>query len=102
MREKNLIDETNRLHETVLYVAADSERKDVVTTLFFAGWILSGLVIIFLLLNGGRDAALLALQAIAIAGSILWLVNCWWKHRLRVRYSPQHKAQARLQAEESR
>ena len=102
MRDKSHIGETNRLHETVLYVAADSERKDVVTTLFLAGWILSGLVIAFLLLNGGSDAALLALQAIAIAGSVLWLINTGWKHRLQMRYSQERKLQRRLHAEKSR
>lgn len=102
MREKSHIDETNRLHETVLYVAADSERKDVVTTLFFDGWILSGLVIILLLLNGGRDTALLAMQAMAIAGSILWLINTGWKNRLHVKYSQEYKLQRRPHAEKSR
>ena len=91
MLMENRDNETNRLHEKVLYVVADGERKDAVTTIFFVGWIVSGLAIIFLGLNYGRDAALIALQAVGITGSILWLINNWWKHRLYVKYSPNHK-----------
>jgi len=91
MSKENRNNETNRLHKKVLYVVADGERKDAVTIIFFVGWIVSGLAIIFLGFNYGRDAVLMALQAVGITGSILWLVNNWWKHRLFVKYSPDNK-----------
>lgn len=87
MPERNRNHGINHLHEKILYVAADGERKDVVSTLFFTGWIVSGLAIIFLGLSYGRDAAMMALQAVGFAGGILWLINNWWKYKLNVKYS---------------
>jgi len=87
MSKENRNNETNRLHKKVLYVVADGERKDAVTIIFFVGWIVSGLAIIFLGFNYGRDAVLMALQAVGFAGGILWLINNWWKYKLNVKYS---------------
>ena len=87
MSKENRNNETNRLHKKVLYVVADGERKDAVTIIFFVGWIVSGLAIIFLGLSYGRDAAMMALQAVGFAGGILWLINNWWKYKLNVKYS---------------
>jgi len=94
--------EIHRLHEKVLYVVADGERKDAVSVIFYVGWIVSGLVIIFLALNYGRDAVLMAMQVAAIAGGILWLINSWWKHRLHARYLPDNKVQRQFTTEKSR
>jgi len=81
----------NRLHEKVFYVVADDARKDAVTVIFYIGWIISGLAIIFLALNYGGGAAVTALLAVAVAGSLLGLINRWWKRRLYVKYSPDYK-----------
>ncbi|MGB5180043.1 MAG: hypothetical protein WBP44_15110 [Gammaproteobacteria bacterium] len=94
-REKDNTDK-RRLHETVLYAVVDSERKDVVTSIFYAGWMVSGLTIIFLALKYGNEAALMALLAAGVAGIILWLFNNWWKYRLYVKYSPDYKTQGQL------
>ena len=83
----NHIIEFSRLHEKVHYVVADDERKDAVSTIFYVGWIVSGLIILYLALNHSWDAAMLALLAVAIAGSILWLINSCWKRRLYMKYS---------------
>jgi len=91
--------EFNRLHEKVLYVVADDERKDAVSIIFYVGWIVSGVVILFLALNYGRDAAMAALLAVSIAGSILWLINTRWKRRLHMKYSPDNKVQQQLYTE---
>ena len=99
MPQGNHIIEFNRLHEKVLYVVADDERKDAVSTIFYVGWIVSGLIILFLALNYGRDAAMMALLGVGIAGSILWLVNSWWKRRLYMKYSPDHKIPRQLYTE---
>ena len=96
MSENNRTNETNHLHKIILYVVADSERKDVVTSIFFISWIVSGLAIIFLGLSYGSDAAMIGLQAVGIAGGILWLINHWWKHKLYVKYSPDNKMQRQL------
>jgi len=93
MQEETRDIDINRLHEKVHYVVADGERKDAVSVIFYVGWIISGLVIIFLALNHGRDAVLMALQVAAIASGILWLINRWWKHRLHARYLPDIKVQ---------
>ena len=99
MSEGNRNIEFNRLHEIVLYVVANDERKDTVSTIFYVGWIVSGLVILFLALNYGRDAAMIALLAVATAGSILWLINSWWKRRLHMKYSPDNKIQQQIYTE---
>jgi len=93
MQEETHDIDINRLHEKVHYVVADGERKDAVSVIFYVGWIISGLVIIFLALNHGRDAVLMALQIAAIASGILWLINRRWKHRLQARYLPDIKVQ---------
>jgi len=94
--------EIDRLHEKVLYVVADGERKDAVSVIFYLVWIISGLVIIFLALNHGRDAVLMALQVAAMASGILWLINSCWKHRLHARYLPGIKVQRQFTSEKSR
>ena len=99
MQQRNHNIEFNRLHEIVLYVVADDERKDAVSTIVYVGWIVSGLVLLFLTLIYGRDAAIMALLVIAIAGSILWLINTWWKRRLYLKYSPDSKVQQQLHTE---
>ncbi len=99
MQQRNHNIEFKRLHEIVLYVVADDERKDAVSTIVYVGWIVSGLVLLFLTLIYGRDAAMMALLAIAIAGSILWLINTWWKRRLYLKYSPDSKVQQQLHTE---
>jgi hypothetical protein len=99
MSEKNRNNEMSCLHEKILYVVADGERKDTVTSIFYVGWVVSGLAILVLALNYGRDAAMMALLAVAIAGSILLLINTWWKHRLQVKYSPDEKVHRQLSTE---
>ena len=99
MQQRNHNIDFNRLHEIVLYVVADDERKDAVSTIVYVGWIVSGLVLLFLTLIYGRDAAIMALLVIAIAGSILWLINTWWKRRLYLKYSPDSKVQQQLHTE---
>ena len=99
MQQRNHNIDFNRLHEIVLYVVADDERKDAVSTIVYVGWIVSGLVLLFLTLIYGRDAAMMALLVIAIAGSILWLINTWWKRRLYLKYSPDSKVQQQLHTE---
>ncbi|MGB5427863.1 MAG: hypothetical protein WBN95_13870 [Gammaproteobacteria bacterium] len=99
MQQRNHNIEFNHLHEIVLYVVADDERKDAVSTIVYVGWIVSGLVLLFLTLIYGRDAAMMALLVIAIAGSILWLINTWWKRRLYLKYSPDSKVQQQLHTE---
>ena len=101
MLDENRDNEMNRLHKKVFYVVADDERKDAVTLIFYVGWIISGLAILFLALNYGRDAATMAVLAVAVAGSILWLINSWWKHRLYVKYSPDYKLQRQLYTDKS-
>ena len=92
----------NQLHEKILYIAADGRRKDTITIVFFVGWIFSGLAIIFLELNYGRGAVLMALLAVAVAGSIFWIMNNWWKYKLQARYSPDDHSQSQLYSEEPR
>lgn len=99
MPQGNHTIEFNRLHEKVHYVVTDDERKDAVSTIFYVGWIVSGLIILYLSLNYGWDAAMLALLAVAIAGSILWLINSWWKRRLYMKYSPDSKIERQLNTE---
>jgi hypothetical protein len=99
MPQGNHITEFNRLHEKVHYGVADDERKDAVSTIFYAGWIVSGFIFLYLALNHGWDAAMLALLAVAIAGSILWLINSWWKRRLYMKYSPDSKIERQLNTE---
>ena len=94
--------DTSHLHEVVHYAVANSERKDVVARIFYVGWMISGLIIIFLALKYGNEAALMALLAAAFAGLILWLINNSWKHRLHVRYSPDYRAQEQPYSDESR
>ena len=96
MQQRSHNIEFNRLHEKVLYVVADDERKDTVSTIFYIGWVISGLVILFLALNYGSDAAMMALLTSSIAGSILWLINTRWKRRLHMKYSPDNKVQQQL------
>jgi hypothetical protein len=93
--------EKRRLHETVLYAVVDSERKDVVIRVFYVGWMISGLAIIFLALKYGNEAALMALLAVGVAGIVLWLFNNWWKYRLYVKYSPDYKTEGLLYSEKS-
>ena len=89
----------NQLHEKVLHVVANDDRKDAITIILFVGWIVFGLVIIFLELMYGGNAAMMALLAAGIAGGNLWLINTWWKHRLYVKYSPDNKVQRQLHTE---
>jgi Flp pilus assembly protein TadB len=93
--------DANNLHEAVLYAVMDSERKDVVTRIFYTGWIISGVIIIYLALKYGNQAALLALFVVGIAGLILWLSNSWWKRRLYARYSSDYKAQRQFYTEKT-
>jgi hypothetical protein len=99
MSQGNQNIEYNRLHKKVLYVVADDERKGTVSTIFYIGWVVSGLVILFLALNYGGDAAMMALLTSSIAGSVLWLINNRWKHRLLIKYSPNNKVQRQLYTE---
>jgi urea transporter len=94
--------DTNHLHEVVHYAVLNSERKDVVARIFYVGWMISGLIIIFLALKYGNEAAFMALLAAAVAGLILWLINNSWKHSLYVRYSPDYRAQEQSCTDESR
>ena len=96
MSEHNRNYEMNRLHEKVLYVVANDDRKDAVITILFVGWIVFGLVIIFLELMYGGSAAMMALLTAGVAGGILWLTNTWWKHRLHAKYSPDNTVQGQL------
>jgi dipeptide/tripeptide permease len=100
MPQGNHITEFKRLHEIVDYVVADDGRKDAISTIVYVGWIVSGLVILFLTLVYGREAAMIALLAIAIAGTILWLLNSWWRRRLYLKYSPDSKKQQQLHTEQ--
>ena len=60
---------------------------------------MSGFIFLYLALIHGWDAAMLALLAVAIAGSILWLINSWWKRRLYMKYSPDSKIERQLNTE---
>ncbi len=87
MQQRNHNIDFNRLHDKVLYAVEDDERKDAVSIIFYVSWIVSGLIILFLALSHGGEAAMMAFMAAGIAGGILWLVNTRWKRKLHMKYT---------------